>query len=351
MKTVLAFVLLIFTSAAIANNDSNAAWKVETFTLRSKALVENKLDLDLNREIWVWLPPGYAESNKDYPVIYYIHNYGWSAPQMHEIEPVADTFQRALQRGNTKEFIFVVGDFRATKTPGTFCGNNRVVGNWWDYVATELVDSTDKRYRTLSSPQSRGLTGDYVGGYCAMRVAMERPRVFSSVYAIHPVATGQGDTTMHTIPDWGILNTAQSYKDLDKVDGFTRAFLLMAQSHAPNLNKPPFFADFMMTMADGELALQADTITKIREQFLLANLVPKKIEELKQLTALSFDWGRDDPVRGHVEGNRTFTKILSEYGIAHEAEEHRGNEWSEKWRPYGRVEDRVLPFFDRYLVR
>ena len=349
MKLLVAFILFLL--SVMANAGTDGAWQVDTYNLESSYLKENKLDLNLNREIWVWLPPGYKASNKRYPVIYYIHNYAWSAPQMHEIEKVGETFKRALERGTTKEFIFVVGDFRASKTPGTFCGDNDVVGHWWDHVATELVVSVDTRYRTLASAQSRGVTGDYLGGYCALRIAMERPGVFSSVYAIHPVATGQGDSTMHTIPDWKVLNQAQSYGDLEGISGFTRAFLLMAQSHAPNLKKPPFFADFMMTLDGSELVLQADTITKIRENFLLSNLVPKKVKELNLLNALAFDWGRDDPVRGHVEGNRTFTKILSEYGIAHEAEEHKGNDWSEKWRPYGRVEDRMLPFFNRHLAR
>lgn len=349
MKPILLFVLFaLISSQSFAQ--AGSGWRLETFTFESQILKQNKLDLNPQREVWVWLPPSYDTSKKRYPVIQYVHNYGWTAKQMHEVEHIGDTFLRALERGQTNEFIFVVGDYRATHTPGTFCGNNTVVGKWWDHIADELVPAIDNRYRTIAKPASRGITGDFIGGYCAIRVAIERPGVFSSVYALHPVGTASsGDKLFRTHPNWQQLNTAKSYEDLKEMDGYTRAFLLMAQSHVPNLDKPPFYADFVMEQKNGELVLNPDTVTRIRDNFSLLNHVSHSVDALKLLRGFMFDWGRYDSNFGHVNGNQRFTRELDEYDIHHYAEEHRGNEWSEKWIAYGRVEDRMLPFFKRYL--
>ncbi|MDO3387186.1 alpha/beta hydrolase-fold protein [Gilvimarinus sp. SDUM040013] len=350
MRTVFWVLVLVCTLCNGARAESG--WRVETFTLQSTYLRENKLNLALERVIWVWLPPGYDASDKRYPVIHYIHNYAWTARQMHEVEHIGDVFQRALERGKTNEFIFVVGDYRATHTPGTFCGNNSVVGNWWDYTADELVSAVDERYRTLPDKDSRGLAGDFTGGYCAMRVAMERPGVFSSVYALHPVGTGtaSGDEELISYPNWLELNTATSYDFLASTDGFTQAFLLMAQSHAPDLANPPFFANFMVKLKDGELVQDPEAIDQVRRNFMMANRIEQSVPALMQLRGLMFDWGRKDPNFGHVKGNRELTRTLDEYDVPHFSEEYRGSEWSEKWIEHGRVEDRMLPFFKRFLV-
>lgn len=347
------FVLLVVLTALISSQSfaqAQSGWRAESFTLNSKILKQNKLDLNLQREVWVWLPPGYDSSNKRYPVIHYIHNYGWSAQQMHEVDSIGETFGRALERNQTNEFIFVVGDYRATHTPGTFCGNNKVVGHWWDHVKEELVPAIDKRYRTLAKPASRGVSGDFIGGYCAIRLAMERPGVFSSVYAIHPVGTSiSGDRLLRSIPNWQIMNEAKSYDALSEMDGYTRAFLLMAQSHVPNLSKPPFYADFMMDIVNGELVVNPNSVTRLSDNFPLDNRVRHSIDELKSLRGFMFDWGRYDPNIGHINSNQRFTRELAEYDIPHFAEEHGGTEWSDTWIPFGRVEDRMLPFFKRFL--
>jgi hypothetical protein len=268
---------------------------------------------------------------------------------MHEVEKINQAFERALARQQTEEFIFVVGDYRATQTSGTFCGNNPVVGHWWDYVTQELVPAVDRQYRTLPSADARGLSGDYIGGYCAIRVAMERPGVFSSVYALHPVGMEGGDGVMRAVPNWTQINQASSFADLSESNGYTRAFLMMAQSHAPNINKPPFYANFMMQMEDGELVVNAEAVTQVRQNFSLNNRVKHSVKALQSLNGFMFDWGRYDPVAGHISGAQRFTRELDEYGIEHFAEEFRGTDWSEKWIPYGRVEDRMLPFFKRFL--
>ncbi len=329
---------------------ANADWKSETFKLNSSAIKENKLGISQQREIRVWLPPSYKNSQKRFPVIYYIHNFGWSNKQLHEQDNIGEVFQRALSRGQTEEFIFVAGDFTATPWAGTFFGNNNVVGHWIDHIAEELVPAIDKRYRTLAKPESRGVSGDFMGGYGAIRVAMDHPGVFSSVYALHPVGTDRGERLMRSVSDWRAFNGVKTHDDLIAIEGMSNPFILMAQSHAPNPSRPPIYADLMLELEGDTLKVNAQTTTRLHNNFLLRNRIPDHVTELKALRGLMFDWSRYDDNADHVYANQKFTRVLDEYGIPHYAEEYRSEPWwSELWTPYGRVEDRMLPFFNRFL--
>jgi len=245
--------LFIFLLAALLSTTALAAqphynktnWIIDEFSVESSILADNKIDLRLERNIMVWLPPSYSDGEKAYPVIHYLHNSNWSSQQMAEQELIQEIFARALDRGLIQEFIFVVGDFTTTHGNGTFFGNNHVGGRWEDHLVQELVPEIDKRYRTLPTKASRAISGDFLGGYGALRIAMHNPDVFSSVYALHPVGTGNGDRVIHQGPNWELLNSAKSYQELGELGGYDQPFLLMAQAHLPNLAKPPFYADWM----------------------------------------------------------------------------------------------------------
>src|SRR6185436_8252248 len=57
-------------------------------------------------------------------------------------------------------------------------------GDWETYVARDLVAYVDGHYRTIPERPSRGLAGASMGGYGAVRIAMKRPDVFSSLYIL-----------------------------------------------------------------------------------------------------------------------------------------------------------------------
>ncbi len=350
--------LFIFLLAALLSTTTLATqpaynktnWVIDEFSFESSILADNKIDLRLKRNVMVWLPPSYDDGKKAYPVIHYLHNSNWSSQQMAEQERIQEAFARALDRGLIQEFIFVVGDFTTTHGNGTFFGNNKVGGRWEDHIVQELVPEIDKRYRTLPTKASRALSGDFLGGYGALRIAMHNPDVFSSVYALHPVGTGTGERVINHEPNWELLNSAKSYQELGELGGYNHPFLLMAQAHLPNLAKPPFYVDWIIEIKDGQRVPNAKHVARLRNNFAFDRYMMGHVDKLRQLTAIGFDWGRHDPNFAHVEGNRKLAKSLRELGVPHIAEEYNGDMWSEKWIPDGRVENDMLPFFQRYLA-
>ena len=85
--------------------------------------------------------------------------------------------------------------------------NSSVTGNWEDFVVKELVPDIDANFRTLANRDSRGIAGDRMGGYGAIRFGMRHPDVFGSVYALHPVGDRIRRADHVHAPQLGALGT------------------------------------------------------------------------------------------------------------------------------------------------
>ncbi len=109
-------------------------------------------------------------------------------------------FDRAVREGVVPGVIVVAADF-GTPLGGSFYASSPVTGDWEGFPAEELVAYVDAHFRTLAARDARGLLGDRMGGYGALRMGMRRPDVFGAVYAMHPVGTGAGIVPMHARPD------------------------------------------------------------------------------------------------------------------------------------------------------
>jgi S-formylglutathione hydrolase FrmB len=320
-----------------------------TEQLTSSILEQNRIGLDTTRNIKVFLPPGYADSRKSYPVVYFLHNTGWSPDKMFQEGHVVKLLERGFAKQIVKEFIFVVADY-TTPTTGSIYENSPVSGRWLDFTVDEIVPFIDRRFRTLPHRNSRAVVGDFFGGRGALKLAMTHADVFSVAYAMHPVATGNGSSPWASLGiDWPKIHQAKSFADLGS-DGRTRLFVTISQAFLPNLDRPPFYCDFFMEMQDGRPTLHVDNTRKTKAGFHLEETLNKSAANLRTMRGLAFDWGRFDPVYAHVESNRTFSRLLEDLGVEHEAEEYRGGPWDRLWTDDGRFYARVLPFLARHLV-
>lgn len=345
-KCILSFLFLTALATA-AQGASPSAVVTEEFT--SEVLADNLIGLDLDRSISVYLPPGYEEGEAHYPVIYYLHNFWWSNAQMFADESVQATLDRAIANGVIAPFILVAADY-STPTTGGFYANSPVSGRMQDYTLEEVVPLIDARYRTISNRDGRGITGEMAGAYGALRFAMLRPDVFGTVYALHPVATGEGPAPGVTFPDWERIHAAESFSDLEGL-GREEIFVTMAQDFLPNVNRPPLYADFMKEPnVAGELVTNHENYRKLNNAFLLDRLVPNYVKNLRSLNGIKMDWGRFDSTFAHVYSNRHFVRLLVELGVEVEAEEYQGGAWDQNWTEFGRVYSDLLPFFARHLA-
>lgn len=318
----------------------------EHFT--SKILRDTRTGLNPNRNIKLYLPPGYANSGKSYPVVYYCHSIFQGPDQVFADGRMIKLLEQGFANGIVREFILVVGDY-TSPTTGSLYENVASTGRWLDYTIEELVPFIDARFRTLREADSRALVGEMMGGRGALQLAMRHPEFFSSVYALNPVGTGTGLLPIQAFPNWQKIHQAKSFADFEG-DHISQIFVTMSQAFLPNPHRPPFYCDFLMEMKDGQLAYHAENARKQLAGFSLHNVVDEYRDNLKKLHGIAFDWSRYDPIQDHVYATEALSRKLETLGIEHEAEEYRGVYWTENWRENGRFYARVLPYLARHLV-
>ena len=316
----------------------------------STVLRDNHIGLNPERAIKVLLPPGYAKSTQRYPVVYFLHNAWWSPRQAFEDGRMQRLIERGFANGVVQEFILVVGDYTGPTT-GSLYENSPVSGRWLDYTIEEVVPLIDRSYRTLAKRESRAVVGDFFGGRGALKLAMVAADVFSVAYAMHPVATGNGDIPWSSLEiDWPRMHAARTFAELGGL-GRTQIFWAIHQAFAPNGSRPPCFCDFYTELKEGQPRLNPDRVQAMKATFLLDETLAEAAPALRTMRGLAFDWGRFDTTQAHVISNRQFSRLLEDLGVEHEAEEYRGDPWNRTWTEDGRFATRVLPFLQKHLMQ
>lgn len=350
-SATIGIVLLTCAPYAVAGSDTQVTGsQVVGREMRSQKFAQNKIGVSPVRNMVVYLPAGYESSDARYPVIYFLPTPFDSYRAPFDKNGAQGLFDRATQAGVIDKFILVCVDM-TTPLGSSWYVNSPVTGNWEDFMVRELVPYVDKGFRTLASRDSRGIAGDFMGGYGALRFGMTHPEVFGSVYALHPVGTGSGIFMMYSRPNWETLANAKSLDDLDKeVYSSSKIFTSIFQAHLPNLSKPPLYIDLQAHKEGDKLAIDSAVTARLRDNFFIESLVPKYADNLKSLRALKFDWARSDPNQDHVYANQALTHKLNEFGVPHEAEEYNGVWGTGNWGESGRIFTEVLPFFQRNLI-
>ena len=159
------------------------AGRVETPFLTSRVLAGNRPGDPVERMLPVYLPPGYDESTRRYPVIHVLAGHGGSGPLM--LAPVAwgESFPERLDRlittGAMGPVIAVLPDCW-TIFGGSQYVNSSALGDYETYLSEELVPYVDAHYRTLPDVAHRAITGKSSGGYGAMVQSMRHPELWGA---------------------------------------------------------------------------------------------------------------------------------------------------------------------------
>jgi enterochelin esterase-like enzyme len=148
--------------------------------VHGKALERNGAGESPDRNVTVYLPPGYAsDSTRQFPVIYFLHDY--DEPASAPIDAIKQIADKLAGVQGFSDPIVVAPDAKTSRMESMY-SNSAGTGDWEKFVAEDLVGYIDMQYRTLASRISRGLAGHSRGGYGALRIGMKRPDVFSSMY-------------------------------------------------------------------------------------------------------------------------------------------------------------------------
>jgi S-formylglutathione hydrolase FrmB len=124
----------------------------------------------------VYLPPGYAQSRRRYPIVYFLHGLPANPYAYRGIGFVV----RALQELHEQAIVVAPQGARDDDSDPEYLdwGPSR---NWETAIGTELPRVIDARYRTIADRRGRALVGLSAGGYGAVLLALHHLRSFSVV--------------------------------------------------------------------------------------------------------------------------------------------------------------------------
>ena len=310
---------------------------VEHIKIHGSALEGNLEGDAVDRDVFVFLPPGYAkEKSRRYPAVYALHGYSIGAEQWtHEIH-VPQTIEGAFAQG-AKEMIVVLPDSK-TLHNGSMYSSSVTTGNFEQYVAHDVVAYIDAHYRTIPDRMSRGLVGHSMGGYGATRIGMKHADVFGSLYIMSPCCLSPRFFGAPNPEVEKALAGVKGPEDSAKLPFFARAMLASAAAFAPNPKNPPLYLD--LPLKDGQP--QPDVLAKFTANAPLA-FIDQYIDQLRRYRAISIDVGDQD---GLKTDTGKLHDVLDTYGIKHGFEIYSGTHTS---KVADRFQNHVLPFFSENL--
>lgn len=169
-------------------NDLNIP-KVLNGSVVGKVVTHSKMEYSklLPRDVHVWLPPGYDESDERYPVLY-MHdgqNVFDPATSTMGFDWRADDLADSLIRAGVMKKIIIVA---INNTPHRYAEYTRgdTTDAYMEFCARELKQFIDEQYRTLPDRENTAVAGSSAGGLISFRLAWEYNDVYSMVAAISP---------------------------------------------------------------------------------------------------------------------------------------------------------------------
>jgi predicted alpha/beta superfamily hydrolase len=147
--------------------------------------------LPKNRDVIVWLPPGYdTEPAKRYPVLY-MHDGG----SVYVLWRIDEIVKPLITSGEVEALIIVMvynggtvddrfDEYTPTKPPNVRSGGK--ADSYGRMLVEELKPFIDSEYRTLKDPANTGLGGASLGGIVSLHLGLKYPMVFGKLAIMSP---------------------------------------------------------------------------------------------------------------------------------------------------------------------
>jgi len=306
----------------------------------SRALQGNRLgDLHV-RDVPVYLPPGYGDDDRRYPVAYCLAGFTGAGESHLNWKGWGETLPQRLDRlqsVGTLGPMIVVFPNCFTSLGGSQYINSSVSGLYDDYIVDEIVPLVDDQFRTLPGRDHRGVFGKSSGGFGAIVQAMLHPDVWGAAVC------HSGDAYFEFCFLTDLPRTLNLINKAGGVRGFLGAFNRKPKHSSSEVHAVMHCAmaacfDPQPSHPDGfELPVDLHT-GRIREdrwaRWLAwdpVRMIPQHAAALKSLELLYIDCGDRDQYHLHF-GARQMRDALKALRVRHEYEEFSDNHSAVNYR-------------------
>ena len=210
-----------------ADNNGNTGNSTAAENVHIVSDAFNMPQLDRNRRIWIYLPPGYEESQKNYPVIY-MHDgqnlFDTQTAFMGEWE-VDETLNDLASRGYNVPIVVGIdngGNHRANEYLPYFFEPLNAGGEGDEYmvfIVETLKPYIDNEYRTLPGRESTGIAGSSFGGVISFYGALKYQDVFSKCAPFSPAYWANHETLLADLAETGLQHDVRFYQNAGENEG------------------------------------------------------------------------------------------------------------------------------------
>jgi len=297
---------------------------------KSAVLKGNPCGDPTERDLWIYLPPGYGDERRRYAVLWCLAGFtgtGVNAIGRNQWAPgLPDRLDRLIADGMPPVIVALPDCF--TRWGGSQYLNSRALGRYEDYLCDELVPLIDRHFRTVPERAARGVFGKSSGGYGALRLSMTRPDRFAAC-ACH---SGDMGFEWCYVPDFArcgariqaagsVERWVEQFEKREKKRGADFAAINvfgMAAAYSPDPDAP-FGVGLPFDLQTGALREAVwrrwkdhDPVDMVKD--------PAHADALRALAMLYLDCGSEDEYQLQL-GLRQFRRLLEERAIQHVAEE------------------------------
>lgn len=152
--------------------------------------------LKTNRRITVYTPPGYETSKGNYPVLYLLHGVGGDEEAWMQLGRASQILDNLIAAGKAKPMIVVMtnGHTSNTAAPGEsskglykpIMMTPDVFNGDMETYFKEIIDFTEKNYRTGKTQNDRAIAGLSMGGFHSLWISANYPKTFGYVGLFSP---------------------------------------------------------------------------------------------------------------------------------------------------------------------
>lgn len=290
----------------------------------SGVLKSNPLGDPYVRDLFVYLPSGYAESSEGYPTVYCLTGFTGRGKMLlndNAFTPnLAERMDKLIAAGTIKPMIVVMPDC-FTHYGGSQYINSTTTGRYEDYLIEDIVPFVDENFRTRPSRDSRAVMGKSSGGYGSLIMGLRHADVFGLV------CSTAGDAYFECCYPMDFAKAFRVIKGDPK--NFMREFWATEKQgkddHAA-LNTIGMAACYSPNGTDFDLPFDLET-GEIREDVWRrwlehdpVRLAEKYADNLRSLKLLYIDAGTRDEFALDI-GAKVLSRKLTELGVPHIHEE------------------------------
>ncbi len=157
---------------------------VQLLRHESEVLKDNPLGDPHIRDLVVYLPPGYENSDERYPTVYCLTGFTGRGKMLlndNAFTPnLAERMDKLIAAGTIRPMIVVMPDC-FTYYGGSQYINSTATGRYEDYLTDEIVSFVDGNFRTIGNRDSRAVMGKSSGGYGSLIMGMRHADIFGLV--------------------------------------------------------------------------------------------------------------------------------------------------------------------------